>query len=606
MIGKKVVALTGFGPPQSDVTRAGVLFTQTLIGWAFLASSALAASPPAVEARHGMAVSEHRLASEAGRRILDAGGGAVDAAVAIGYALAVVDPCCGNIGGGGFMTIHLADGRNIFLNFREKAPAAASADMYLDAAGEPDPALSRLGWRATAVPGTVMGLDHALTKYGRLKRAEVMAPAIQLARDGFELSRFDTDIIDSAVSRFSADPTARAIFLRPDGSPLQPGDRLVQPDLANSLRQIAERGPDAFYAGGVAKAVAAASKANGGLLTEQDFASYTTTEGAPLACSYRGYDILSAPPPSSGGVAMCEIFNVLNGYDMKALGFRSARSVHIMAEAMRHAFIDRNTYLGDPEFVSAPLDRLLSPAYAASIRDGIKPDKAATSAGTAPALGAGERPQTTHFSVADSEGGAVSATVTINGFFGANVMAPGTGFFLNNEMDDFTAKPGAPNMFGLVQGAANAIAPGKRPLSSMAPTLVMKNGKAALVVGSPGGPRIITTVLETIMNVVDYGMEPQEAVDAPRIHHQGWPDQIDYEPFGLSPDTISLLTGMGHTLVQRPKWGSAELIELGSQSADGQAARAVGADEAMSGAVLPGFFYGANDSRRPAGAALGR
>jgi gamma-glutamyltranspeptidase/glutathione hydrolase len=572
---------------------------------ASLASAALAASPPAIEARHGMAVAAQRLAAEAGVRILEAGGNAIDAAVAMGYALAVVHPCCGNIGGGGFMIVHLASGRNIFLNFREKAPGAAAPGMYLDAAGAPDPRLSRQGWLAAAVPGSVMGLDTALVRYGRLKREQVMAPAIRLAREGFALRRFDTDILDTGVSSFRKDPAVRAIFLRPDGSPLQPGDRLIQTDLAATLEAIARDGPSAFYKGPVARAVAAASRAGGGVLTEQDFAGYTITEGAPLACSYRGYDILSAPPPSSGGATMCEIFNVIEGYDMRALGFRSALSVHYMAEAMRRAFIDRNAFLGDPAFVQAPLDRLLSKSYAASLRERIKTDKATPSATLQPAAGGRERSHTTHFSVADSEGNAVSATVTINGYFGARVMAPGTGFFLNNEMDDFTAKPGAPNMFGLVQGEANAIAPGKRPLSSMSPTLVLKDGKLLLVTGSPGGPRIITTVLETIMNVIDYGMEPGAAADAPRLHHQGWPDRIEYEPFGLSPDTIKLLASMGHHLVQRPNWGAVEMIQLGSEGAVNGQTRGAGPDEALSGAVSPGFFYGASDSRRPGGAAAG-
>jgi gamma-glutamyltranspeptidase / glutathione hydrolase len=369
---------------------------------------------------------------------------------------------------------------------------------------------------------------------------------------------------------------------------------------------IAGQGPDAFYRGPIARTVAEASRANGGVLSEGDFGDYSVTEGRPLSCAYRGYEILSAPPPSSGGVTLCQIFAILEGYDMKALGFHSARSVHLMAEAMRRAYLDRNAYLGDPATVSMPLDRLLSKDYAALIRLHINPEKATPTSQLGPAAaGASEHPQTTHFSVTDSEGGAVSVTFTINGFFGANVIAPGTGFFLNDEMDDFAVKPGTPNMFGLIQGEANAIAPGKRPLSSMAPTIVLKDGRPTLVIGSPGGSRIITIVLETIMNVVDYGMEPQEAADAPRFHHQAWPDQIEYEPFGLSPDTMEILTRMGHKLVQRRKWGAAEFIELGAGGADGRAGPARGNDEAMSGTVLPGFFYGASDSRRPAGGAAG-
>lgn len=585
------------------------VFATVLVALGGGPSGAFAASLPAAEGQRGMAVSEHRLASEAGARILAAGGNAIDAAVAMGYVLAVVNPCCGNIGGGGFMTLRLADGRALFLNFRETAPAAARADMFAgpNDVSRPAPApSSRRGWLAVATPGSVMGLDQALSRHGRLKREAVMAPAIALAREGFALTRADTDILDSAAAAFAHDPAARSIFLRPDGSALRPGDRLVQSDLANVLQQISEGGPDAFYRGPVARAVAAASRAQGGILTEQDFANYTVTEQPPLACSYRGSEILSAPPPSSGGVTLCEILNILEGYDMKALGFHSARAVHLMVEAMRHAYRDRNSLLGDPAFVAIPLDRLLSKDYAASIRARIDPARATPADSRESAAAPGrERPQTTHFAVVDAEGNAVSTTVTINGFFGAGVIAPGTGFFLNNEMDDFTARPGVPNMFGLIQGEANAIAPGKRPLSSMAPTLVMKNGQLALATGSPGGPRIITTVLQVLMNVIDYGMEPQEAADAPRLHHQGWPDQIDYEPYALSPDTMAILAGMGHRLVQKPKWGAAGVIEVGAAGAGRRPSRAVGNDEAMSGAVLPGYFYGANDSRRPAGAAVG-
>ena len=572
---------------------------------ATVATQALAASRPAVEAEHGMVVSSQHYASEAGRRILEQGGNAIDAAVAVGYALAVVEPCCGNIGGGGFMTIHLAGGRDTFINFRETAPAAATERMYLDATGNPITDLSLYGYLAAGVPGTVMGLDRALSEYGRLPRAKVMGPAIKLARGGFILTRGDTDLLDSMVPRFGKDPVAAKIFLRPDGKPFQPGDRLVQKDLATTLGLIARQGPAAFYKGPIAKAVERASKANGGILTAQDFANYTVTEGAPVTCSYRGYVLVSSPPPSSGGTTICEILNVLEGYDMKGLGFRSAQSVHLMVEAMRHAYLDRNTYLGDPAFVNNPLDRLLSKDYAAAIRSKIDPDRATPSKEVQPGAAPHEKTETTHYSVVDKEGNAVAVTYTINGRFGSNVIAPGTGFFLNDEMDDFTVKPGVPNLFGLVQGTANAIAPGKRPLSSMSPTLVTKDGKIFLVLGSPGGSRIITITLETVMNIVDYGMAPLEAVDAPRIHHQWLPDEVFYEAYGLSPDTIKILAGMGYKLTEQTPWGSAELIEIGALAANAAAPGTSGNDAALSGKVRSGYLYGAADDRRPAGAAAG-
>jgi gamma-glutamyltranspeptidase / glutathione hydrolase len=543
------------------------------------AGDAAAASPTAVEARHGMVVTSQRIASEVGAGILVAGGNAIDAAVAVGYALAVVEPCCGNIGGGGFMTVHLADGRDTFINFRETAPAAATAGMYLDAAGKPIPELSRFGWRAIGVPGTVMGLDQALKEYGALPRAAVMAPAVALARDGFVLSRNDTEPIDAKADRFAHDPAAGQIFLRADGSHFQPGDRLVQKDLAATLTAIAEKGPDAFYKGPVAAAVARASRVNRGTLTARDFADYTVTEGPPLSCSYRGYAIVSAPPPSSGGATICEILDILEGYDMKALGLRSARSVELMIEAMRRGYSDRNAYLGDPAFVTNPLDRLLSKGYAAEIRAAIG---AGEGPPAAPPAAAHEKAETTHYSIVDGAGNAVAVTYTINGYFGAEVIAPGTGFFLNNEMDDFTAKPGNPNLYGLVQGTANTIAPGKRPLSSMAPTLVEKDGRVFLVLGSPGGSRIITTVLETIINIVDFGMAPQAAADAPRFHYQGLPDTVFYEPSGLSPDTITTLGGKGYKLFEQKPWGAVELIEIANDR-----------------------LWGANDPRRPGGAAIG-
>ncbi|GAB3627033.1 gamma-glutamyltransferase [Pandoraea terrae] len=566
---------------------------------------AAAASLPAVEARHGMVVTSQSLASDIGVQILKMGGNAVDAAVAVGYAQAVVNPCCGNIGGGGFMTIHLADGRDRFINFRETAPAAASADMYLDANGNVKANESLYGYRAVGVPGTVAGLDLALHKYGKLTRAQVMAPAIKLARDGFILTRADTDILDTTIERFHNDPEAARIFLRPDGSPLQPGDRLVQKDLAKTLEDISRKGPEAFYHGRIPAIIEAASRKQGGLLTAKDFASYRADDVAPLSCNYRGYQFISAPPPSSGGVALCETLNILEGYNLRAMGNRSAASIHAMTEAMRHAYLDRNTLLGDPAFVDNPVARLTSKEYAASIREGIEADKATPSKNLQAALASGEKPETTHYSIVDRHGNAVSTTYTVNGRFGAVVIAPGTGFFLNDEMDDFTVKVGAQNLYGLVQGSRNAIAPGKRPLSSMSPTIVTKDGKVFLVLGSPGGSRIITITLQTALNIIDYGMAPQEAVDAPRIHHQWLPDEVYYEAQGLSPDTLARLREMGHKMVEQTPWGAAEVVMFGLPGTEAVSRQSSGNDSSVSGKVRAGFIYGSNDPRRPAGTAAG-
>ncbi|WCM22053.1 gamma-glutamyltransferase [Paraburkholderia bryophila] len=566
---------------------------------------AMAASEPAVEAKNGMVVSSQNLASEIGIAMLKKGGNAVDAAVAVGYAQAVTNPCCGNIGGGGFMTLHLADGQDRFINFRETAPAAASANMYLDADGKVRPGESLYGYRAVGVPGTVAGLDLAQRKYGKLTRQQVMAPAIKLARDGFILTRADTDILDTTVQRFRTDPDAARIFLRRDGTPLQPGDRLVQRDLAKTLENIARRGPDAFYRGRIPQIVEAASSKNGGLITAADFAAYKAEDTEPLKCSYRGYDFISAPPPSSGGVTLCETLNILEGYDMRGLGFHSAASVHYMTEAMRHAYLDRNTLLGDPAFIKNPVDKLLSKDYAASIRTLITADTATPSKDVQPGYGVHEKPETTHYSIIDKAGNAVSTTYTVNGRFGAVVIAPGTGFFLNDEMDDFTVKVGVQNLFGLVQGSRNSIAPGKRPLSSMAPTVVTKDGKVFMVLGSPGGSRIITITLQTALNVIDYGMVPQDAVDAPRIHHQWLPDEVYYETQGLSPDTLKILQQMGYKMVEQTPWGAAELIMVGLPGTEAASRVSSGNDSSVSGQVRQGFFYGSNDPRRPAGSAVG-
>ncbi|KQN47387.1 gamma-glutamyltransferase [Serratia sp. Leaf50] len=573
---------------------------------ALLVSGSLqAASNPAVEAKNGMVVTSQYLASQVGVDILKKGGNAIDAAVAVGYAEAVVNPCCGNIGGGGFMTVHLANGKDTFINFREMAPAAASANMYLDADGNVKKGASLYGYLAVGVPGTVMGLDHAQREYGKLTRAQVMAPAIKLARQGFVLTRADTDILDTKTSKFKDQPDVAKIFLRKDGTPLQPGDKLVQKDLANTLEAISKHGTDAFYKGKIPAAVEAASKKGGGIITAADFANYKVTETAPVTCSYRGYKFVSAPPPSSGGVTMCETLNILEGYDLKSMGFNSAASIHYLTEAMRHAYMDRNTFLGDPAFVNNPTDRLLSKSYAADIRKKIEADKATPSSQVQPGMEPHEKPETTHYSIVDKDGNAVSTTYTINGLFGSIEIAPGTGFFLNDEMDDFTSKVGEKNMYGLVQGSRNAIAPGKRPLSSMSPSLITKDGKTFMVLGSPGGSRIITITLETALNVIDFGMPPQEAVNAPRIHHQWLPDEVYYEQRGVSADSLNLLQKMGYKMVEQTPWGAAELIMVGLPGAVGVAPQSSGNDAAVSGKVREGYLYGANDVRRPAGAAIG-
>lgn len=554
-----------------------------------------AASPEPVHAEHGMVVTAHRLASQIGVDVLKSGGNAVDAAVAVGYALAVVYPEAGNVGGGGFMTVRLKDGQSTFIDFREHAPLAATRTMYLDKSGIPLPDASINGYLAVGVPGSVAGLEYARTKFGKLQRDALLAPAIKLARDGFALSDYDAKSLNGDRERLAKDPAAKAIFVKQDGTPFSPGDTLVQTDLANSLSAIAKDGADAFYKGAIADAIVRASQAKGGILAKADFEQYKVREHEPIRCNYRGYDILSSPPPSSGGVIICEILNILEGYPISYLGFGSAETVRVMTEAMRHAFVDRNTSLGDPDFVDNPISKLLDKKYAAEIRAKIDPYKAGVSASLMP-KGMGEHKETTHYSIIDEEGNAVAVTYTLNGSYGAGVVAEGTGILLNNEMDDFTAKPGTPNLYGLIQGEANAIEPRKSPLSSMSPTIVSKDGKPFMVIGSPGGPRIITITLEAIMNVIDHGMDIQEAIDAPRIHHQWFPDKVYVEPRGLSPDTLRALAGMGYKVGEDPDWstwGQAAGIIIGGKNLkeiqDGSGSR----------------YSGAIDSRAASGQAVG-
>ncbi len=550
-----------------------------------------AASAKPVAAEHGMVVTAQHLASEIGVAVLKDGGNAVDAAVAVGYALAVVYPAAGNLGGGGFATVVLADGRRTFIDFREAAPQAARADMYLDAAGQVIPNASVRGWRAVAVPGTVRGLEFLREKYGSRKRRDLLAPAIRLAEQGFILDAGDVRMLGEATADFRADPASAAIFLH-EGRPFAEGERLVQKDLGRTLRAIAAEGAAGFYEGRVGTRLLAASQAGGGLLAEDDFRGYQVRELAPLECDYRGYHVVSAPPPSSGGVVLCESLEVLSGYPLAEWGFRSARAVHVQIEALRHAYADRNELLGDPDFVANPVARLIDPAYAARVRGAIDPQHAADSR----KLRAGEPEQggsnTTHYSILDDAGNAVALTYTLNDWFGARVTAAGTGVLMNDEMDDFTAKPGEPNMYGLVQGKANAIAPGKRPLSSMTPTVLTRDGKPVLVIGTPGGSRITTVVLHTILNLVDYGMDLQEAIDAPRFHQQWLPDHTLLEPFALSPDTRAMLEGMGH------RFGP-------PQPANHAAGILIGASRLGGAAQGRARYFGANDPRRGTGLALG-
>jgi len=508
-----------------------------------------------VSAPHAMVVTEQHLASQAGLAVLERGGNAVDAAVAVGYALAVVDPCCGNLGGGGFMLIRMHDGRERFIDFREKAPLRATRDMYLDAHGNVVPERSRKGWLAIGVPGTVMGLDRALAQFGTRSRAAVMAAAIRLARDGYVLQPGDmVPFRGSAGEGYSGWSAG--------GAKPHPGERVVQPDLARTLELIAADGDEAFYRGPIARAIVAAGNRHGGILSMRDFADYTVDESAPIHCAYHDLEIISAPPPSSGGVTLCEILNVIAPYPFAQWGWHSVRETHYLIEAERRAYADRNAYLGDPTFVHDPVAQLLDPAYAAHLRAQIDPVRATPSSRVHPGLkiSVHENGETTHYSIVDRWGNAVAVTYTLNDWFGSGVMAAGTGFLLNDEMDDFTSKPGVPNMYGLVQGETNDIQPGKRPLSSMTPTIVLRGGRLAMVTGSPGGSRIITIVLETLLNVFDFGMNAQAAVDAPRVHMQWLPDRIDYEPGALTAATMRALRTEGYRFKEIPFWGSAQAI----------------------------------------------
>jgi gamma-glutamyltranspeptidase/glutathione hydrolase len=566
--------------------------------------AARAADPAPIGATKGMVVTAQHLASDVGADILRQGGNAVDAAVAVGYALAVVYPAAGNIGGGGFMTLRLADGRTHFLDFREKAPLAATATMFQDAQGNVVPNLSTESWLSVGVPGSAAGLEAARQKYGTMKRAALMAPAIRLAADGFTLTPGDMQIFSIMAGALKRDPATAAIFV-PGGVPLKAGDRLRQPELAASLKRLSEDGPAAMYHGPIGAAIVAASHAGGGILTMRDFDHYKVRELAPVECDYRGYHVISAPPPSSGGVTLCEILGIVQGYDLAAMGFHSAAEVHVLVEAMRRAYMDRNNRLGDPDFVNNPVAALIDPAYTASLRRGIEPEHATPSASLHASVLGHEGSNTTQFSIVDAAGNAVSVTYTLNEWFGSGHVAAGTGIVMNDEMDDFSAKPGVPNMFGLVQGANDAVAPGKTPLSSMTPTIVTKDGKLVMVVGSPGGSRIITITLEAIINMIDHGMNVQEAIDAPRIHMQFEPDAVFLERLALSPDTRRILAGWGYRFVEGRQWGIAEGILMGAPSL-GPLRPGGDANPLPLSAMAPkGVIFGAHDVRGGVGEAAG-
>jgi|HubBroStandDraft_2_1064218.scaffolds.fasta_scaffold04056_2 gamma-glutamyltranspeptidase/glutathione hydrolase len=513
-----------------------------------------------VHARHAIVASVHELASRTGANIMLAGGNAVDAAVATGFALAVVHPEAGNLGGGGFMLIRMADGTTHFIDYREKAPAAATANMYLDAQGNVVKDGSVVGVKAVAVPGSVAGMVYAEKKYGKLTLKQVIAPAIKLAREGFALDWEEARDFREEKS-LVAFADSRRIFQR-DGKYYQQGEIFRQPELTRTLEQIAAD-PDDFYHGAMARELATFVQNNGGLITADDLAKYEVKEREPVRGNYRGYDIISAPPPSAGGTTLIEILNILEGYDLAKLGNRSSESVHLTVEAFRRAYFDKSEFMGDPDFSRIPVAQLIDKKYSAAWRESIDPAHPTPSKDLKrPAIFseleqyARQNPQplavrepdhTTHYSVVDADGNAVAVTTTLNDSFGSRVTAGSLGFLLNDEMDDFVAKQGVPNLYGLIQGPANAIGPGKRPLSSMTPTIVLKDGKLFLVLGSPGGARIITTVANILMAVVDYGMNIQEAVNAPRFHHQWLPDQVSVEQW-FSPDAVKSLQQIGHKI----------------------------------------------------------
>ena len=507
-----------------------------------------------------MVVTREAHATEIGLGVLKSGGNAVDAAVAVGFALAVTHSSAGNIGGGGFMLVRMADGRTTFIDFRERAPGAASHDMYLDPAGKATRD-STIGYRASGVPGTVRGFEYAAKKYGSKPWAELVRPAAELAAKGFPLSYVQAASLKNAARTLSQFPESKRIFLR-DGNYYEPGETFAQPELARTLERIAQSGAADFYEGETARLLAQDMQEHGGLITLADLKGYKVFERKPLTGTYHGFDIITSPPPSSGGVGILQMLGMLDGTGYEKGGAGSAEVVHYMAEAMRRYFADRSEYLADPDFYKVPLTALLDPAYIRSRRATIDPEKATPSSEVHPAVQIRpEANETTHYSVADAQGNVALVTYTLNGGYGSKVTAKGLGFLLNNEMDDFAPKPGSPNMYGLVQGEANAIQPHKTPLSSMTPTMVLRDGKLYLALGSPGGPTIINTVLEVMVNVMEFHMNVQDAVDWPRFHHQWLPDQLSMEP-GYSPDTITLLEARGYKIRRVGQQGECAAIAL--------------------------------------------
>jgi gamma-glutamyltranspeptidase / glutathione hydrolase len=575
-----------------------------LLAACFAGNASYAQSMRPTHARKAMVVSVHPEASKVGAEVMRQGGNAVDAAVATGFALAVVHPAAGNIGGGGFLLLRKADGEVHFLDFREKAPRAASRDMYLDEHGNVIPNASLVGYRAIGVPGSVAGLVYAQKHWGRLSLRQVMLPAIRLAREGVRLTYEEAHSMHyewNAETRQEEDREfigdARRVFQR-NGNFYSPGEIFRQPELARTLERIALN-PQDFYKGAMAHDLADEMKRNGGLITAEDMAEYEVKERQPIRGAYRGYEIISAPPPSSGGITMLEALNILEGYNLSRLGNRSADAIHLTVEAFRRAFFDRAELLGDPDFSQVPVAQLIDKKYAAGWRASLDMMRATDSREVRRPSGFGEldRPaalhppfsgresnNTTHYSVVDPQGNAVAVTTTLNDSFGATVLAGKLGFLLNDEMDDFTSKPGVPNFYGLIQGEANAIAPGKRPLSAMAPTIVLKDGKLFLVLGSPGGPRIISTVANILMGVIDYGLDIQQAVNAPRFHHQWQPDEIDIERTGISPDTIKLLQARGHQIKEDGYWSDGECIAV-----DQKTGELLGAPDGRKGGKAVGY-----------------
>lgn len=536
-----------------------------------------------VVAKNGMVSSENKYATEAGLQVLKEGGNAVDAAVTIGFTLAVTYPRAGNLGGGGFMLVYLAETDEVVaIDYREKAPLAASRDMFLDKNGNVDKDKSRNSILSAGVPGTVAGLALALEKYGTISLERAIQPAIDLAQNGFPVDHELSKSLVQAKNRMQHSPASMEIFYKEDGENYKEGDILTQKDLAWSLDQISKKGPQAFYKGDIADKINSFMKENRGLITKEDLEKYTAVIRKPIKGTYRGYEIYSMPPPSSGGVHIVEMLNVLENYPLKSFGHNTAKTIHLYAETMKHAYADRSKYLGDPDFSPIPVSELTSKKYADSIKAQVDLENVTPSVDIKPGnLDIVEGENTTHYSVMDSKGNAVSNTYTLNFSYGSKITVPGTGILLNNEMDDFSAKPGSPNAYGLIGGKLNAIAPEKRMLSSMSPTIVMKNGSPFLITGSPGGSRIITTVLQIILNVIDFDMNIAEATNAVRVHHQWLPDQLNVET-GLNEDTINILRDMGHK------------VEIG---------RTIGVAESI--LKNEEYMYGASDPRRPGGLTAG-